>query len=287
MKVPRQHRTALTFVDAGSRNDAADFIPVASLGNGRAVRVERPPAHTDEAAPWDEAAAAAAPPPPPPPATAPAPAVAQPDAVEVEEDTTEQAPADADDRPPFVPSRTDMLIREWYGDYLHADTGEYLRGGVPADIDLFWQDALKQLLPCHATLMDVPHNCSAGTDFVSTLADELEGVQKRKWNSERTVAFPIIILQRCVGVNSLSERRGVILRRLKAWKRGELHDLWDSPKAIRAADTILYGEEAVSASTHQVLAEEGGLNAPMVPSAQDDDDDETPGKDNVGQGVLS
>ena len=59
----------------------------------------------------------------------------------------------------------------------------------------------------------------------STFADELEGVQKRKWNSERLTLFPIIILQRCVGINALSERRGVIIRRLKAWKKGEFGPL--------------------------------------------------------------
>lgn len=78
-----------------------------------------------------------------------------------------------------------------------------------------------------------------------------------------------------------------------AWKRGELADLWDSPKAIRAADTILYGEEYATttsnggSSTHHaaILVEEGsGLEAPMVPSAQDLDEEEN---DAVQQGTMT
>jgi signal peptide peptidase-like protein 2B len=55
--------------------------------------------------------------------------------------------------------------------------------------------------------------------------------------------------------------------------RGELPDLWDSPKAIRAADTIVYGEEV--AESHQPVssAEEGVLPS-TVPSALDKDDDD-------------
>uniref|UniRef100_A0A7S3KYI1 PA domain-containing protein n=1 Tax=Amphora coffeiformis TaxID=265554 RepID=A0A7S3KYI1_9STRA len=58
-----------------------------------------------------------------------------------------------------------------------------------------------------------------------------------------------------------------------AYRRGELADLWDSPKAIRAADTVLYGEDGTpSPSQHAPVFAEEGLNSSMVPSAVDDDD---------------
>ena len=60
-----------------------------------------------------------------------------------------------------------------------------------------------------------------------------------------------------------------------AWNRGELADLWDSPKAIRAADTIVYGEEVLPTDQHQpvVTSEEEGLQVATVPSAMDQDDE--------------
>ncbi|GKY92755.1 hypothetical protein MPSEU_000245500 [Mayamaea pseudoterrestris] len=59
------------------------------------------------------------------------------------------------------------------------------------------------------------------------------------------------------------------------WRRQELKDLWDGPKAIRAVDNIIYGEmEAPPPTTgHEPLPssdDDGGLETPMVPSAQED-----------------
>ena len=70
------------------------------------------------------------------------------------------------------------------------------------------------------------------------------------------------------------------------WRRQELQDLWDGPRAIRAADNIVYGEEthggtgveSSSLSGHAPLPtcdddDDSGLETPIVPSAEDDDDD--------------
>jgi len=60
------------------------------------------------------------------------------------------------------------------------------------------------------------------------------------------------------------------------WRRGELKDLWDGPKAIRAADDIVYGEESGSSpsSSHAPLPTEDGVDSPVpsVPSAAEEDD---------------
>lgn len=57
------------------------------------------------------------------------------------------------------------------------------------------------------------------------------------------------------------------------WRRQELKDLWDGPKAIRAADNIIYGESTgAPTSEHEPLptSEDGGLETPMVPSAMEE-----------------
>ena len=72
------------------------------------------------------------------------------------------------------------------------------------------------------------------------------------------------------------------------WYRGEMGDLWDAPKAIRAADTIVYGHDETTPSQHAPVLAEEGLETPMVPSALDEDDnhemdnDDGGGADNTG-----
>jgi len=70
------------------------------------------------------------------------------------------------------------------------------------------------------------------------------------------------------------------------WRRGELQDLWHGPKAIRAADDIMYGDDGGvptrPPSSHAPLpTDEEALDAsvppPGVPSALDDNDDDDEG----------
>ena len=62
-----------------------------------------------------------------------------------------------------------------------------------------------------------------------------------------------------------------------AWRRNELHSLWEGPKSIRIVDELLYGplEENTGNDTNAhvpVPMEEDGFGAPEAPSAQDDGD---------------
>ena len=61
------------------------------------------------------------------------------------------------------------------------------------------------------------------------------------------------------------------------WRRSELKELWHGPKAIRAADDILYGEDESStpSSGHAPLPTDDGLEspAPSVPSATEEEED--------------
>lgn len=58
------------------------------------------------------------------------------------------------------------------------------------------------------------------------------------------------------------------------WRRGELQDLWDDPKSIRAADAILYGE--TTSASHAPLPVDEGVDSPAVPSAMDDNPGDMP-----------
>lgn len=62
------------------------------------------------------------------------------------------------------------------------------------------------------------------------------------------------------------------------WRRSELQDLWDGPRAIRSADKIVYGDYEQAGpptSDHAPLPTEEGLaDAPAVPSAAHDGRDE-------------
>jgi signal peptide peptidase-like protein 2B len=58
------------------------------------------------------------------------------------------------------------------------------------------------------------------------------------------------------------------------WRRGEIKDLWDGPKCLRAADNILNGEQ--QSSDHAALPTEDGINVPTVPSAEDGEEDDLP-----------
>jgi signal peptide peptidase-like protein 2B len=58
------------------------------------------------------------------------------------------------------------------------------------------------------------------------------------------------------------------------WRRNELLDLWNGPKVIRTADTLLYGEGGHDDPGLSELPTEEGLEAPAAPSAQDEQVDE-------------
>jgi hypothetical protein len=59
------------------------------------------------------------------------------------------------------------------------------------------------------------------------------------------------------------------------WRRGEIKDLWDGPKCLKAADKVLYGDQQTS--DHAALPTEEGLDVQTIPSAvEDGDEDDVP-----------
>jgi signal peptide peptidase-like protein 2B len=69
------------------------------------------------------------------------------------------------------------------------------------------------------------------------------------------------------------------------WRQGELKDLWDGPRAIKAADAILYGEDPAGSSQSQ------GAHAPLPSEDVEGDDMAAPpsaidGDDEHNEGVT-
>ena len=60
-----------------------------------------------------------------------------------------------------------------------------------------------------------------------------------------------------------------------AWRRNELHSLWEGPKAIRTADEMPYGvyEGENPDNQHMAVPLEEGQQAHAAPSAEDGDGD--------------
>eukprot|EP00978_Attheya_sp_CCMP212_P037679 scaffold180012_cov24-Attheya_sp.AAC.1 len=79
-----------------------------------------------------------------------------------------------------------------YGDYMHQNDGMHL-GGRIAD-DKIWQARWQKLVALLTKGYDAPGG-HVGCQFIKVLADELEGIRKRKWNSDRFIVFQMAILQ--------------------------------------------------------------------------------------------
>ena len=60
-----------------------------------------------------------------------------------------------------------------------------------------------------------------GQRFVGMLGAEMQGVQDRRWNSERSIVFQTVILQRARHVTASHAIRRWIEKRLDAWGAGK------------------------------------------------------------------
>jgi hypothetical protein len=82
-------------------------------------------------------------------------------------------------------SDADQKMDKVYGE-VHQNPGTHLLGGI-AD-DALWQERWLQLVfsPSHA--YDIPSG-AVGNWFVERVAEELQGIKSRKWNSEQFLCF--------------------------------------------------------------------------------------------------
>eukprot|EP00978_Attheya_sp_CCMP212_P030781 scaffold114420_cov71-Attheya_sp.AAC.1 len=108
----------------------------------------------------------------------------EPDPIATEEPT---AAAESDDQeeipignlPGQAVTDTDRKLMGVYGDFVHQNDGTHLDGGIKDD--KIWQERWKKLVVLPTKRYDAPGG-AIGRQFVEGLADELEGIRKRKWN---------------------------------------------------------------------------------------------------------
>ena len=109
-------------------------------------------------------------------------------------------------------------MRAVYGDCVHQNDGTHLDGGIRDDA--IWQERWKKIVGLPPQRYNAP-NGKVGRLFVKEVAEELQGVTKRRWNSERFIVFQAVILQRSGEVKKSQDIRRRIETRLRDWKLGK------------------------------------------------------------------
>ncbi len=121
----------------------------------------------------------------------------------------------------------DTELIKLYGDTVHRNLGTHLTGNI--DNDSQWYYIWFQLISYHHPLYSPPQS-KLGRDIVKTLSQEFQGVRERKWNSEKALLFPIIILRKPHQKLTSQEIKHRLRFRLNQWKMGNFIEL--------ATDTI-------------------------------------------------
>ena len=114
------------------------------------------------------------------------------------EDQRAQEPAVVMIPPPSILPLTSLQkLEAVYGTVLHHDNRTQLdRDFVD---DKLWQTFWREIVALPAQRYDVPVG-RVDRIFVDALAEELEGVDGRRWNVERFIVFQVVILQRTTEV---------------------------------------------------------------------------------------
>ena len=120
--------------------------------------------------------------------------------------------------PGYNPTPEDLRLQEVYGDWVHANPGTHLDGGVRGDSA--WQAWWRDLVVMPSRRYDAPSG-KVGRRFVGTLGEELKEVRDRRWNLERFIVFQTVILQRAHHVTASQAIRRRIEKRLDAWGEGK------------------------------------------------------------------
>ena len=118
----------------------------------------------------------------------------------------------------YTPTPEDLHLQEVYGDWVHANPGTHLDGGISNEAA--WQAWLHDLAVMLSRRYDAPSG-RFGRCFIGMLREELWGVRDRLWNSERFIVFQTVILQRARHVTSSQVIRRRIEKRLDAWEEGK------------------------------------------------------------------
>ena len=117
----------------------------------------------------------------------------------------------------YIPTLEDLRLQDVYRDWVYANPGTHLDGGIRND--LTWQAWWRDLVVMPSRRYDAPSG-RVGRRFVGTLGAELKGVRNRLWNLERFIVFQTVILQQSRHVTASQAIRQRIEKRLDAWAEG-------------------------------------------------------------------
>ena len=110
-----------------------------------------------------------------------------------------------------------------YGDLVRANPGTDLDGGVAEDSA--WQARWKRLVSLVGLRFYSVPKGQVGRRFLHMLVLEWQGVLKRDWNSEKPLAFPMVVLPTREGVKSAGSIRKLLTQRMDLWEQGKFQEL--------------------------------------------------------------
>jgi hypothetical protein len=124
------------------------------------------------------------------------------------------------DLPDAIISEADFLflLDTVYGDHVHQNPGAHLDGGVSDDT--LWQNNWRGLVIYTSQQYNVPTG-AVGRLFIEKMAELLEGVQNRRWNSEMFLVFLIVVMHRTCDVKQAQDIKNEISWRIDAWEAGK------------------------------------------------------------------
>ena len=126
------------------------------------------------------------------------------------------SPEDGADLFDYKETRADALLNEIYGDHTHHNDGTHLDGGIGIGIDAKWQRYWKRAVQQRPIWYKPPQG-RIGKLFIRKLSFLIRGVRERKWNFERVIVFPAVVLYKANGITAAKDIRKRIETRMILW----------------------------------------------------------------------
>ena len=165
--------------------------------------------------------------------------------VEGEEELLRTQPPDPPELPGLQLNAVDQKIQAVYGDHVRQNDGTHLDGGI-AD-DAIWQAHWREVISLPPQRYAAP-NGRVGRLFLQGVTAEFQGIQSRKWNSERLIVFIAVILQRSPEAKRARDIRRRIEARLQEWSAGRFDML--------VQDTVRTSKSLISRTRRQMTDEQ-------------------------------
>lgn len=114
----------------------------------------------------------------------------------------------------------DRMLLSVFGDTIHHNDGRHLHGSVPIAIDQMWQRRYASVVAGPQRLYYLPRG-RVGKRFIKLLTAEWRGARERRWNSEKPLCFPAMMLNKLPGPSKkASEIKRLLSHRMDAWECG-------------------------------------------------------------------